>query len=106
MKIEIIKEGSGREASNGDRIKVHYIGKLENGDKFDSSLDRETPFNFNLGTGEVIKGWDLGVSGMKVGEKRKLTIPSDLGYGEAGTPGGPIPPNAILIFEIELLAIE
>ncbi len=106
LKIEILKEGSGEETKNGDNVVVHYTGTLEDGTKFDSSLDRGTPFVFTLGVGKVIKGWDLGILGMKIGEKRKLVIPSDLGYGERGTPGGPIPPNATLIFEVELLGIN
>ena len=79
---------------------------MEGGDKFDSSLDREQPFTFTLGSGQVIRGWDLGVVGMKVGEKRRLYIPSALGYGETGTPDGLIPPNSDLIFEVELLEIN
>jgi len=106
LKIETLKEGSGNEAKVGNTVSVHYTGTLEDGTKFDSSLDRGEPFSFSLGAGQVIKGWDLGVAGMKIGEKRKLTIPSDLGYGETGTPGGPIPPNATLIFEVELLKIN
>ena len=106
LKIEIIKQGTGEEAKNGNTVAVHYTGFLENGTKFDSSLDRGKPFAFTLGIGQVIKGWDLGVLGMKVGEERKLVIPSELGYGETGTPGGPIPPNATLIFEVELLEIQ
>jgi len=106
MKIEVLKEGTGESSKNGDRVAVHYAGTLENGAKFDSSIDRGTPFSFTLGAGQVIKGWDLGVFGMKVGEKRKLTIPPNLAYGETGTPGGPIPPNATLIFEVELLGIN
>ena len=106
MKVEIIKEGTGEMAKSGDTVTVHYTGKLENGKKFDSSVDRGTPFSFHLGAGEVIQGWDLGVSGMKVGEQRRLTIPANLGYGAAGTPGGPIPPNATLIFDVELLAVK
>ncbi len=105
MKVEILKEGTGESAKNGDTVSVHYTGTLEDGTKFDSSRDRGTPFSFILGAGRVIKGWDLGVAGMKIGEQRKLTIPSELAYGDAGTPGGPIPPNATLIFEVELLGI-
>lgn len=106
MKIEILKEGSGEQAKNDDNVSVHYAGTLENGEKFDSSVDRGEPFTFLLGAGRVIKGWDQGVLGMKIGEKRKLTIPPDLAYGELGTPGGPIPPNATLIFEVELLGVN
>jgi FKBP-type peptidyl-prolyl cis-trans isomerase len=106
LEIEVLKEGSGAAAKNGDKVTVHYTGWLENGTKFDSSLDRERPFSFLLGTGQVIKGWDMGVLGAEVGEKRRLTIPPELGYGERGTPGGPIPPNATLIFEVELLALN
>ena len=104
MKIETLKQGTGEKIKNGDKATVHYVGTLEDGTKFDSSLDRNQPFSFVLGAGQVIRGWDLGVLGMKVGEKRKLTIPSDLGYGSAGI--GPIPPNATLIFEVELLGIN
>ena len=106
MKIETLKEGTGVGAEDGDKVTVNYVGTLENGEKFDSSIDRGVPFSFTLGVGQVIKGWDQGILGMKKGEKRKLTIPPDLAYGEAGTPGGPIPPNATLIFEVELLAIN
>lgn len=106
LQIEILKQGTGEEAKSGDNITVHYTGTLEDGTKFDSSLERGKPFVFTLGIGQVIKGWDMGVLGMKVGEKRKLVIPPELGYGETGTPGGPIPPNATLIFEVELLSIN
>jgi len=106
LQIEILKQGTGEEVKSGDNIAVHYTGTLEDGTKFDSSLDRGKPFVFTLGIGQVIKGWDMGVLGMKVGEKRKLVIPPEFGYGEAGTPGGPIPPNATLIFEVELLSIN
>jgi len=105
LKIETLKAGTGREAKNGDQVTVHYTGFLENGTKFDSSVDRGQPFVFTLGVGQVIQGWDLGVLGMKVGEKRKLTIPPDLAYGTSGV-GGVIPPNSILIFEVELLATQ
>lgn len=105
VKTEILKEGSGAEAKTGDAVTVHYTGALENGVKFDSSLDRGTPFEFTLGQNRVIQGWELGVLGMKVGEKRKLTIPSELGYGATGA-GRAIPPNATLIFEVELLKIN
>lgn len=105
LMIEDIECGDGAEAESGDFVSVHYTGTLEDGTKFDSSLDRDQPFQFNLGAGQVIEGWDEGVVGMKVGGKRKLTIPPELGYGEAGA-GGVIPPNATLIFEIELLEVE
>ena len=94
--------GTGATATQGSPVKVHYTGWLTNGVKFDSSLDRGEPFSFNLGAGDVIKGWDEGVQGMKVGGKRQLRIPPDLGYGANGA-GGVIPPNAILIFDVELL---
>lgn len=105
LKIEDIKEGTGTEAVNGKKVTVNYKGTLLDGSQFDSSYDRGVPFSFNLGAGEVIKGWDLGVLGMKVGGKRHLTIPSELGYGERGA-GNDIPPNSTLIFEIELLEVE
>jgi len=97
--------GTGDVAVAGKTVSVHYTGWLENGKKFDSSVDRGQPFSFPLGAGQVIKGWDEGVQGMKVGGKRKLTIPSDLGYGSRGA-GGVIPPNATLIFDVELLGIR
>jgi len=99
------KVGTGAEAVAGKKVTVNYVGTLINGTKFDSSYDRNEPFTFNLGAGEVIKGWDQGVIGMKVGGKRKLTIPASLGYGATGA-GGVIPPNATLIFEVELLKVE
>ena len=101
--IEEITIGSGAEASAGHEVTVHYTGWLTNGEKFDSSKDRDDPFVFPLGAGRVIRGWDEGVQGMKIGGKRKLTIPPDLGYGARGA-GGVIPPNATLVFEVELLA--
>ena len=104
MKVETLKQGAGAETKNGDKVSVHYTGTFENGTKFDSSVDRGVPFSFTLGAGQVIQGWDLGVLGMKVGEKRKLTIPYNLAYGEAGY--GPIPAKATLIFEVELLGIN
>lgn len=96
--------GSGAAAKAGDRVQVHYTGRLENGSVFDSSRTRNQPFEFQLGVGQVIRGWDEGVAGMRVGDKRQLTIPSDLGYGSRGA-GGVIPPNATLIFDVELLKI-
>ena len=98
-----LKVGTGATAHAGQTVTVHYSGWLENGKKFDSSIDRGQPFSFPLGAGRVIKGWDEGVQGMKVGGKRKLIIPSQLGYGARGA-GGAIPPHATLIFEVELLA--
>lgn len=97
--------GTGEAAVAGQNVSVHYTGWLENGKKFDSSVDRGQPFSFPLGAGRVIKGWDEGVQGMKVGGKRKLTIPSNLGYGARGA-GGVIPPNATLIFDVELLGVK
>ena len=97
--------GTGAEAKTGDNVSVHYTGTLMNGHKFDSSRDKNKPFDFKIGSNQVIKGWDQGVVGMKVGGKRRLTIPSDLGYGSAGHPPD-IPPNAGLKFEVELLDIK
>jgi FKBP-type peptidyl-prolyl cis-trans isomerase len=105
LKYSDLKAGDGPAIQAGQTAVVHYTGWLENGTKFDSSLDRNQPFEFPLGQGRVIKGWDEGVAGMKVGGKRRLIIPSQLGYGPAGA-GGVIPPNATLIFEVELLAIK
>lgn len=103
--IEVNEEGSGPSATTGDTVDVHYTGKLTTGEIFDSSVVRGTPFSFTLGQNAVIQGWELGVLGMKVGEKRTLTIPPSLGYGSAGA-GGAIPPNATLIFDVELIAIR
>ena len=97
--------GTGAEATAGKKVTVNYVGTLTDGKKFDSSYDRGTPFSFNLGAGEVIDGWDQGVTGMKVGGKRKLTIPASLGYGDQGVSGA-IPGGATLIFEVELLVVE
>jgi FKBP-type peptidyl-prolyl cis-trans isomerase FkpA len=105
LKYEDLDTGTGATAQNGQKAKVHYTGWLTNGQKFDSSKDRNDPFEFTLGAGQVIKGWDEGVAGMKVGGKRKLTIPPSLGYGARGA-GGVIPPNAELIFEVELLGVK
>ncbi len=102
LKFEDTVIGEGATAQVGQQVSVHYTGWLENGTKFDSSKDRNAPFNFSLGAGMVIRGWDEGVAGMNVGGTRKLTIPSELGYGAAGA-GGVIPPHATLIFEVELL---
>ena len=104
LKYEDLVEGDGAVAAAGQTVSVHYTGWLTNGSKFDSSLDRNAPFNFPLGGGRVIRGWDEGVQGMKIGGKRKLTVPPQLGYGAAGA-GGVIPPNTTLVFEVELLEI-
>ena len=103
--IEDLTVGNGATASAGQYVSVHYTGWLTNGQKFDSSVDRNDPFEFRLGAGQVIPGWDQGVAGMQVGGKRKLTIPPNLAYGSRGA-GGVIPPNATLVFEVELLAIR
>jgi FKBP-type peptidyl-prolyl cis-trans isomerase FkpA len=105
LEVEDVVVGTGTEAKAGHAVSVHYTGWLTDGTKFDSSLDRKQPFQFVLGKGMVISGWDLGVAGMKVGGKRKLTIPAALGYGEAGA-GGVIPPNATLMFDVELLSVQ
>ncbi len=102
--IEDITTGEGDEAVSGKTITVHYTGWLTDGTKFDSSKDRNDPFRFRLGAGMVIRGWDEGFAGMKVGGTRKLTIPPEMGYGERGA-GGVIPPNATLVFEVELLGV-
>ena len=104
IQVEKIHEGTGATPKAGDRVSVHYTGWLQNGKKFDSSRDRGQPFTFTLGVGQVIKGWDQGVAGMRVGDTVKLTIPPELGYGARGA-GGVIPPGATLIFEVELLGI-
>ncbi|MCP4637809.1 MAG: FKBP-type peptidyl-prolyl cis-trans isomerase [Methyloversatilis sp.] len=101
--IEELTPGTGKEAQPGQRVTVHYTGWLTDGRKFDSSKDRKQPFSFHLGAGQVIRGWDEGVAGMKEGGVRKLTIPAHLGYGRRGA-GGVIPPNATLVFEVELLS--
>lgn len=105
LKYEDLQEGEGARAEAGMQVSVHYTGWLEDGSKFDSSLDRNAPFGFALGKGHVIRGWDEGVAGMQVGGKRRLTIPAHLGYGSRGA-GGVIPANATLIFEVELLAVQ
>jgi len=104
LQIEKLAEGTGATPKTGDRVTVHYTGWLTDGSKFDSSVDRGQPFVFTIGRGQVIGGWDQGVATMKVGDKVKLTIPPELGYGARGA-GGVIPPNATLIFEVELLGV-
>jgi FKBP-type peptidyl-prolyl cis-trans isomerase FkpA len=105
FKIDDVQVGTGAEAKEGNQVKVHYTGTLKNGTKFDSSLDRNQPFDLTVGKGQVIQGWDKGLVGMKVGGKRKLTIPYDLAYGEKGQPPK-IPPKATLLFDIELLEVK
>jgi FKBP-type peptidyl-prolyl cis-trans isomerase len=100
-----IRLGTGQEAKEGSRVRVHYTGWLTNGKKFDSSVDAGKPFDFRIGNGDVIKGWEEGVTGMKIGGKRQLRIPPDLAYGKEGYPGV-IPPNATLVFDIQLLAVQ
>lgn len=104
LEIVDIKVGTGAEAKAGQDVTVHYVGTLTSGKKFDSSRDRDEGFSFRLGAGDVIKGWDQGVAGMKVGGMRKLTIPPELGYGARGYPPV-IPPNSTLVFEVELLSV-
>jgi FKBP-type peptidyl-prolyl cis-trans isomerase FkpA len=108
MPLEVVDlvVGQGPEAVSGKRVSVHYTGTLTSGKKFDSSLDRGKPFGFTLGAGEVIKGWDQGVAGMKVGGKRKLTIPPELAYGNRAVGGDLIPANSTLVFEVELLGVS
>ena len=103
--IEDLRPGSGPAAKAGDNVTVHYVGTLTDGKKFDSSRDRGQPFSFTLGKGMVIKGWDMGVAGMKVGGKRKLTIPAHLAYGDRGFPGL-IPPGSTLVFDVELVDVK
>ena len=105
LKYVVLNEGTGAAPKTGQTVVVHYTGTLEDGTKFDSSRDRGQPFSFKLGVGQVIKGWDEGLSTMKVGDRRQLTIPPELGYGARGA-GGTIPPNATLIFDVELLKIS
>jgi FKBP-type peptidyl-prolyl cis-trans isomerase FkpA len=105
MKVEKLVSGTGASPKKGQTVNVHYTGWLMDGTKFDSSRDRNDPFSFALGTGQVIAGWDEGVAGMKVGDKVKLTIPPEKAYGPNGYPGA-IPPNATLVFEVELLSID
>jgi peptidylprolyl isomerase len=105
LKYVELKEGTGATPQPGQTVEVHYVGTLENGTKFDSSRDRGQPFSFKIGVGQVIKGWDEGLSTMKVGGRRQLIIPSELGYGARGA-GGVIPPNATLLFDVELLGVK
>jgi FKBP-type peptidyl-prolyl cis-trans isomerase len=105
LEIDNVRDGAGAEAVAGKTVDVHYVGTLTDGSKFDSSRDRGSPFSFLLGAGQVIKGWDQGVAGMKVGGLRKLTIPHELAYGERGFPPV-IPPRSTLVFEVELIAVR
>lgn len=104
MKIETLTIGTGAKPKAGETVTVHYTGWLTDGTKFDSSVDRNEPFTFVLGTGQVIQGWDEGVAAMRIGEKARLTIPHEMAYGEQGYPGA-IPPRATLVFEVELLSV-
>jgi FKBP-type peptidyl-prolyl cis-trans isomerase len=101
-----IRVGNGETAKEGSRVRVHYTGWLTNGKKFDSSVDSNQPFDFTIGNGEVIKGWEEGVAGMRVNGRRQLRIPASLAYGEKGTEDGTIPPNATLVFDVQLLAVQ
>ena len=105
MRYQFIQRGSGKKAENGKTVSVHYEGSLENGKVFDSSYPRKKPIEFKLGIGQVIEGWDEGIALLKVGDKARFVIPSDLGYGPAGA-GGAIPPNATLIFDVELMDVK
>ena len=105
LQVEKLQSGTGPTPKTGDMVSVHYTGWLTNGKKFDSSVDRGEPFEFVLGRGQVIRGWDAGVATMQVGDKVRLTIPPEMGYGARGA-GGVIPPNATLVFEVELLGIK
>lgn len=105
LQIEDVRVGDGAEATQGKTVTVHYVGTLTDGSKFDSSRDRGQGFSFRLGAGQVIKGWDQGVAGMKIGGVRKLTIPPELGYGDRGFPPV-IPPGSTLLFEVELLSVK
>jgi len=102
--IEDLKVGGGATATAGKQVSAHYTGRFPDGKKFDSSYDARVPIDFELGTGKVIKGWDIGLEGMRVGGKRKLTIPPELAYGALGN--GPVPPNATLVFDVELIAVK